>query len=188
VNEIICKTKSECISAIKQLQFPVVMKIVGPIHKSDVGGIILNITSEEELITSFDTIIKIEGATSVLLQPMKKGTELFIGAKKEGDFGHLVLCGLGGIFIEVLKDIQTCLAPVSKSEAIEMIQNLKSYKIIQGVRNQEGINKNEFAEIITKVSNLVTIAPEIMELDLNPLLGNSKEIFAVDARIRIEKK
>jgi acetyltransferase len=68
-----------------------------------------------------------------------------------------------------------------------MIQNLRSYKIIQGIRNQEGINENEFAEIITKVSNLVTIAPEIVELDLNPLFGNSKEIFAVDARIRIEK-
>jgi acetyltransferase len=187
VNEIVCNTKTECISAIDLLQFPVVMKVVGPIHKSDVGGIILNISSKDALVISFDTIMKIEGATSVLLQPMKKGTELFIGAKKEGDFGHLVLCGLGGIYIEVLKDIQTALAPVSKSETVEMIQNLKSYKIIQGIRNQEGINENEFAEIITKVSNLVTIAPEIVELDLNPLFGNSKEIFAVDARIRIEK-
>jgi acetyltransferase len=187
VNETVCKTKTECISAIDILQFPVVMKVVGPIHKSDVGGIILNISSKEALVISFDTIMKIEGATSVLLQPMKKGTELFIGAKKEGDFGHLVLCGLGGIYIEVLKDIQTELAPVSKNEAVEMIQNLKSYKIIQVIRNQEGINENEFAEIITKVSNLVTIAPEIVELDLNPLFGNSKEIFAVDARIRIEK-
>lgn len=187
VNETVCKTKTECISAIDILQFPVVMKVVGPIHKSDVGGIILNISSKEALVISFDTIMKIEGATSVLLQPMKKGTELFIGAKKEGDFGHLVLCGLGGIYIEVLKDIQTELAPVSKNEAVEMIQNLRSYKIIQGIRNQEGINENEFAEIITKVSNLVTIAPEIVELDLNPLFGNSKEIFAVDARIRIEK-
>ena len=131
--------------------------------------------------------MKIEGATSVLLQPMKKGIELFIGAKKEDNFGHLVLCGLGGIYIEILKDIQTSLAPVTNNEALEMIQNLKSYKIIQGVRNQEGINENEFAKIITKVSNLVSIAPEIIELDLNPLLGNSKEIFAVDARIRIEK-
>jgi len=165
----------------------VVMKIVGPIHKSDVGGIILNINSEEKLITSFDTIMKIEGATYVLVQPMKKGTELFIGAKKEDKFGHLVLCGLGGIYIEVLKDIQTSLAPVSKMEAAEMIQNLRSYKIIQGIRNQEGINENEFAEIITKISNLVSVVPEIEELDLNPLFGNSKEIFAVDARIRIDK-
>jgi len=98
-----------------------------------------------------------------------------------------VLCGLGGIYIEVLKDTSAALAPISISKATEMIQNLKSYKIIEGVRNQEGVNKDLFAEIITKISNLVTIAPEIVELDLNPLLGNSKEILAVDTRIRVEK-
>ena len=187
VNEVVCTTKEICLSETKKLGFPIVMKVVGPVHKSDVGGIILNITSEDKLVDSFDKIMSIEGATSVLIQPMKKGIELFIGAKKEGDFGHLVLCGLGGIYIEVLKDVNAVLAPVSQEEATEMIQNLRSYKILQGVRNQEGINEAEFAEIITKVSNLVSVAPEIAELDLNPLLGNSKEIIAVDARIRIEK-
>ncbi len=187
VNEAVCLTKEICLLEAQKLGFPIVMKVIGPIHKSDVGGIVLNITSEEKLTASFDKIMQIEGATSVLIQPMKKGVELFIGAKKEGDFGHLVLCGLGGIYIEVLKDVNTSLAPVSKNEAIEMIQNLKSYKIIQGVRNQEGINEDLFADIITKISYLVIIAPEIAELDLNPLLGNSKEILAVDARIRIEK-
>jgi len=187
VNEIVCSSKKMCLLEAPKLGFPVVMKVVGPVHKSDVGGIILNITSEEKLVESFHKIMKIEGATSVLIQPMKKGIELFIGAKKEGNFGHLVLCGLGGIYIEVLKDVNTSLAPVSKNEAIHMIQNLKSYKILQGIRNQEGVNEDLFAEIITKISNLVTVAPEIAELDLNPLLGNSKEIIAVDARIRIEK-
>ena len=131
--------------------------------------------------------MKIEGVTSALLQPMKKGTELFIGVKKEDNFGHLILCGLGGIFIEVIKDIQTNLCPVSKTEAFHMIKSLKSYKIFQGIRNQESINEDIFAEIISRVSKLVEIAPEIAELDLNPLLGNSQEIMAVDARIRIEK-
>ena len=187
VNEAVCTSKEESIIAANNLGFPVVMKVVGPIHKSDVGGIVLNITSEEKLVDAFNKIIQIKDATAVLIQPMKKGIELFIGAKKEGDFGHLVLCGLGGIYIEVLKDVNAALAPVSFEEASEMIQNLKSYKIIQGVRNQEGINEIEFAKIISKISNLVTIAPEIIELDLNPLLGNSKEIVAVDARIRIEK-
>ncbi|WP_456379147.1 acetate--CoA ligase family protein [Lutibacter sp.] len=187
VNEAICTSKKESLIASKNLGFPVVMKVVGPIHKSDVGGIILHINSEDKLAKAFDRIMQIKGATSVLIQPMKKGSELFIGAKKEAKFGHLVLCGLGGIYIEVLKDVNTTLAPVSKNEAIEMIQNLKSHKIIQGVRNQEGVNEDLFAEIITKISNLVTIAPEIYELDLNPLLGNSTEIFAVDARIKIEK-
>jgi len=187
VNEAISTSKENCFKEAQLLGFPVVMKVVGPVHKSDVGGIVLNISSEEKLYESFDKIMQIEGATSVLIQPMKKGIELFIGAKKEGDFGHLVLCGLGGIYIEILKDVNSALAPISKNEALEMIQNLKSYKIIQGIRNQEGVDENLFSEIITKISNLVTIAPEISELDLNPLLGNSKEIIAVDARVRIEK-
>ncbi|WP_298287079.1 acetate--CoA ligase family protein [uncultured Lutibacter sp.] len=187
VDEAVCTTKETCLKAAKKMGFPVVLKVVGPVHKSDVGGIILNITSEEKLAASFDVIMKIKGATSVLIQPMKKGIELFIGAKKEDKFGHLVLCGLGGIYIEVLKDTQAALTPVSKNEALEMIRNLKSYKIIQGIRNQKGINEDQFAEIIKKISNLVDVAPEIAELDLNPLLGTSEEIFAVDARIRIEK-
>ncbi len=188
VNEAVCSTKRTCLAEALKLGFPVVMKIVGPIHKSDVGGIILNINSTEKLADSYDEIMKIAGAKAVLIQPMKKGMELFIGAKKEGDFGHMILCGLGGIYIEVLKDINVSLAPVSKVEATEMIQNLKSYKIIQGNRNQEGVNENLFAEIVVKISDLLMAVPEIAELDLNPLFGNSKEIFAVDARIRVEKE
>ncbi len=187
VNEIVCTTIEECLSAAEKFNFPMVMKVVGPIHKSDVNGIILNIHSEEKLLDSFYSIMEIKGAEAVLIQPMKNGIELFIGAKKEDNFGHVVLCGLGGIYIEVLKDTQAALAPVSQEEATQLIQNLKSYKIIQGVRNQKGINEIEFANIITKVSNLVQVAPEIVELDLNPLLGNSEEIFAVDARIKISK-
>uniref|UniRef100_UPI003562E55E acetate--CoA ligase family protein n=1 Tax=Lutibacter sp. TaxID=1925666 RepID=UPI003562E55E len=187
VIETICTDINSCIVEAKKMGFPVVMKVVGPIHKSDVGGIVLNINSVEKLTASFEKIMQINGAKAVLLQPMKKGIELFIGAKKEDDFGHMVLCGLGGIYIEVLKDINVSLAPVSKTEASEMIQNLKSYKIIQGIRNQEGVNESLFAEIIVKVSDLLMAAPEIAELDLNPLLGNSTEIFAVDARISIEK-
>ncbi|MCJ7758366.1 MAG: acetate--CoA ligase family protein, partial [Gillisia sp.] len=187
VAEVVCKTQKECISEIENLGYPVVMKVVGPVHKSDVGGIFLNINTEEKLIHAFDKIMEIDGAKAVLIQPMKKGIELFIGAKKEDKFGHLVLCGLGGIYIEVLKDVQASLAPISNEEASEMIRNLKSYKIIQGIRNQKGVNEAVFAEIISKVSNLVTVAPEIVELDLNPLLGTSEEILAVDARICIEK-
>jgi acetyltransferase len=187
VNEIVCTTIEESLSAAEKFNFPIVMKVVGPIHKSDINGIILNIHSEEKLLDSFYNIMQIKGAEAVLIQPMKKGIELFIGAKKEANFGHIVLCGLGGIYIEVLKDTQAALAPVSLDEATQLIQNLKSYKIFQGVRNQKGINEIKFANIITKVSNLVQIAPEIVELDLNPLLGNSEAIFAVDARIKISK-
>jgi len=187
VEQVECDSAQLCLHETEKIGFPVVMKVVGPTHKSDVGGIVLNINSIKQLTESFDKIMKIEGAKAVLIQPMKKGLELFIGVKKEGNFGHLVICGLGGIYIEVLKDVNATLAPVSKIEAFEMIQNLKSYKIIQGIRNQEGVNENIFAEIIVKISDLILAAPEIAELDLNPLLGNSHEIFAVDARIRIEK-
>lgn len=187
VQQVECNSAKSCLLETEKIGFPLVMKVIGPTHKSDVGGIVLNINSREQVTESYDKIMQIEGAKAVLIQPMKKGLELFIGAKKEGNFGHLVLCGLGGIYIEVLKDVNATLAPVSEVEAFEMIQNLKSYKIIQGTRNQEGVNENMFAEIIVKISDLILAAPEIAELDLNPLLGNSKEIFAVDARIRIEK-
>lgn len=187
VTEEICLTKNECLTAANAIGFPLVMKVVGPIHKSDVGGIKLNIDTPEKVIEAFKNLMQISNATGVLMQPMKKGIELFIGAKKEGDFGHLILCGLGGIYIEVLKDIQTALVPVSTAEANDMIKDLKAYKILKGFRNQGGINEIEFANIIVKISDLLKIAPEIAELDLNPLLGNAQEIVAVDARIRLEK-
>jgi acetyltransferase len=100
----------------------------------------------------------------------------------------MVLCGLGGIFVEVLKDVNSAIAPVSKKEASEMIKNLKGYGIIKGTRGQEGINEEDFVDAIQKISALVAVAPEIAEMDLNPLLGNAKEVVTVDARIRIEKK
>jgi acetyltransferase len=112
---------------------------------------------------------------------------LFIGATKEDKFGHMILCGMGGIFIEVLKDVQAALVPVLKKEAMYMIRNLKSYKIIQGVRGQEGVNEDKFGEIITRLSALLIAAPEITEMDLNPLLGKAEKVIAVDARICIKK-
>ncbi len=122
-----------------------------------------------------------------MLAQQLHGTEVFIGAKREGGFGHTVLCGLGGIFIEVLKDVRTGLAPISACEALGMISSLRSYRIIEGVRGQEPVNQEKFADIVSRVSALVGAAPEIFEMDLNPLLGNSESVTAVDARIRIEK-
>lgn len=177
----------DAISQADILGYPLVMKVVGPVHKSDVGGVVLNVKNRETVENEFNRMIKIKDTTSILMQPMLSGTELFVGATKEDKFGHMILCGLGGIFIEVLKDVKAGLVPIAKEEALYMIQNLKSYKIIQGVRGQEGINENIFAEIIVKLSNLLEAAPEIVELDLNPLLGKGDKIIAVDARMRIEK-
>lgn len=185
--EAVVESKEALIKAAAELGYPLVMKVVGPVHKSDVGGVVLNVNDEQTAITEFDRMIQIPETTAILLQPMLSGTELYVGAKYEDKFGHMVLCGMGGIFIEVLKDVSSGLSPLTREEVTSMIRNLKSYKIIEGVRGQAGINENAFHDTIIKVSALLEAAPEIMEMDLNPLLGNSDTVVAVDARIRIEK-
>lgn len=186
--EVVAHTVQEALAGAREVGFPLVMKVIGPIHKTDVGGVVLNVSDNNTLETEFNRMIKIKDTTAILLQPMLSGTEIFIGAKREGDFGPLVMCGLGGIFIEVLKDVQSALAPVSKSEADGMIKGLRGYKMIQGARGLQGVNEAMFNETIRRVSALCMAAPEIQEMDLNPLLGNAKTIIAVDARIRIEKQ
>ncbi|MEA3444310.1 MAG: acetate--CoA ligase family protein, partial [Bacteroidota bacterium] len=135
-----------------------------------------------------DRMIKIPDTTSILIQPMLSGTELTAGAKREDKFGHTILCGLGGIFIEIMKDVKTGLVPLAKDESLSMIRNLQGYGILAGARGQERINENKFADILTRISALVEVAPEIFEMDLNPLLGKGDQVIAVDARIRIEKE
>jgi acetyltransferase len=185
--EAVVDNKEDAVKEAERLGLPVVMKVVGPVHKSDVGGVALDVNDKETVASEFERMIQIKDTTGILIQPMLKGTEIFIGAKKEGNFGHMVLCGLGGIFIEVLKDVNSAIAPVEKEEARKMIRNLKSYGIIKGTRGQEGVNEDQFAEAVMRVSALVDTAPEIAEMDLNPLLGNPKQVVAVDARVRIEK-
>jgi len=185
--EAVVTNRDAAVKEAQKLGLPVVMKVVGPVHKSDVGGVVLNVKDAETVAIEFDRMIKIKDTTAILLQPMLSGIELFVGAKAEPKFGHMVLCGLGGIFIEVFKDVSAGLAPIAKPEAIEMIRKLKSYGIIKGARGQEGVNEDLFAEIVVRVSTLVKAAPEIAEMDLNPLLGKTDRVVAVDARIRIEK-
>ena len=187
VEEFVSIKKDEILAFARRTGFPVVAKVVGPVHKSDVGGVVLNIKTEQHLGLEFDRMMQIPGATAVMVQPMLKGTELFIGAKYEEKFGHVVLCGLGGIFVEVLKDVSSGLAPLGYEEAYSMIRSLRAYKIIQGTRGQRGVNEDKFAEIIVRLSTLLRFATEIKEMDINPLLATEKHVIAVDARIRIEK-
>ncbi len=177
----------DAICFAKEYGYPLVMKVVGPVHKSDVGGVVLNVNNEDTIRKEFVRLMDIKDTYAVLMGEMLNGTEVFIGAKREDKFGHMVLAGLGGIFIEVLHDVNTSISPVSQNEADDMIKNLKSYKIIEGVRGQEGVNQEVLKNQICRISALVEVAPEIFEMDLNPLLGNSKYVKAVDARIRIEK-
>ena len=187
VPEKVSDDKQQLIDFATEIGYPVVAKVVGPIHKSDVGGVALNIRSEKHLALEFERMMEIEGARSVMVQKMIRGTELFIGAKYEPRFGHVVLCGMGGIFVEVLKDVSSGLAPLSYPEASSMIHSLRAYKIIKGTRGQKGVNEKKYTEIIVRLSTLLRFATEIKELDINPLLADGDDVVAVDARIRIEK-
>ena len=187
VPEMVSAKKEDLIEFAQKVGYPVVAKVVGPVHKSDVGGVALNIRTPEHLALEFDRMMKIQDATAIMVQKMIKGTEVFIGAKYEQRFGHVVLCGLGGIFVEVLKDVKSGLAPLSYPEAYSMIRSLRGYKIIKGTRGQKGINEQRYAEIIVRLSTLLRFATEIKEMDINPLLADDKDVIAVDARILIEK-
>ncbi len=166
---------------------PLVMKVVGPLHKSDVGGVTLGVKDLDTVAKEFDRLIVIPETYAVEMYPMLDGIDVYIGAIRDPKFGHQIFFGLGGIFIEVLKDVQSALAPITAAEAKEMLTKLKGYKILQGVRGQEGVNLDLYADQVARVSALVQAAPEIAEMDLNPLLGNPRYVTAVDARIRLEK-
>ena len=187
VKEKVVSSKKELLSVAIKTGYPLALKVVGPVHKSDVGGVTLNIKSVKHLEAEFNRMMHIKGVKAVLVQQMLSGTELFIGAKYEPRFGHIILCGLGGIFVEVLGDVSSGLAPLTFNEAESMIRSLRSYSIIKGTRGKPGINESKFAEIIVRLSSLLRYATEIKEMDLNPLIGSPEGITVVDARIRIEK-
>ncbi len=183
--ERLVNSESEAIEAAREIGFPVVMKVVGLAHKSEAGGVVLNVTSEEDVKENFAMLMRIDGAQGVQISQMESGVEILIGVKKEGDFGHLITCGLGGIFVEVMKDIQSNLAPISHAEALTMILSLKSYPIIRGVRGKQGVDENVIADTLCKISGLLSIAPQIEEMDINPLMGRGNRLSAVDVIVKI---
>jgi acetate---CoA ligase (ADP-forming) len=187
VKEKVVNSKKELLSVANKTGYPLALKVVGPVHKSDIGGVTLNIRSVKHLEAEFRRMMQIKGVKAVLVQQMLSGTELFIGAKYEPRFGHIILCGLGGIFVEVLGDVSSGLAPLTFNEAESMIRSLRSYSIIKGTRGKPGINESKFAEIVVRLSSLLRYATEIKEMDLNPLIGSPDAITVVDARIRIER-
>jgi 4-hydroxybutyryl-CoA synthetase (ADP-forming) len=192
---ILAKTADEAVKAAKKIKFPVVMKIASPqiIHKSDAGGVKVGIADEKQVKDAFDTIIKnakkydakanIKG---VLVQEMiKGGKELIIGSKQEPGFGPVVMLGMGGIYVEVLKDVTFRLAPVTDREADDMIESIKTKKLLEGVRGEKPADKKELSLLIQKLSALVTDFPEIKELDMNPVLvmEQGKGCKVLDVRI-----
>ena len=185
--EIVTTTVADALEAAHSMGYPVVMKVAGPIHKTDVGGVSLNIRSDESVRLEFNRMICIPETTAILIAEQAEGIELFVGAKYEPKFGHVILCGIGGIYVEVLKDVTSGLSPLSFDEALSMIRNLKAYPIIKGFRGKPGVNREKFAEIIVRLSTMLRFATEIKEMDINPLMGRGDTIIAVDARITIEK-
>lgn len=168
---------------IMEYDFPLVLKGIGPVHKSDSGALALNIASLEAFKEEFKRIMSIQDVEAISVQQMVSGKELFIGVNFEARYGHLIMCGLGGIYIEVFKDFSSTLAPVAKDEAIRMIQTLKSYPIFKGVRGEAEISIDTFASLIVQVSDMVKKNPEILELDLNPIIATGDSFNIVDARI-----
>ena len=175
VKEMVAKSESEAVLAAMNIGFPVVMKVVGPVHKTEVGGVILNVRNVTQVRKEFHHLFQIEGTEGVLIAQMASGNELFLGATYEETFGHVVLCGMGGIYVEVMKDVASGLAPLTHNEARSMVTSLKSYKILKGFRKQEGVNIDKYVDIIVRLSWLLRFATEIKEIDINPLLGNEQE-------------
>jgi acyl-CoA synthetase (NDP forming) len=187
-DEAVVATKVDAVLKAEEIGFPVAMKVVGPLHKSDIGGVTLGIGDPARVGLEFERMMQLEGVQSVMIQPMLSGTQLFAGAKMEKKFGHLILCGMGGIFVEALKDVKAGLAPLTAVEAAYMIKSLQGYRVLEGIRGQEGVDIRAYIDVLVRLSRLVTLAPEIAEMDLNPLLGTKAGVLAVDARIRVEKQ
>ncbi|TSA18979.1 MAG: CoA-binding protein [Nitrosopumilales archaeon] len=192
---ILAKKDKEAIQAAKKIGYPVVMKIVSPqiIHKSDAGGVKVGLKNSQEVKNAFKEIIKnakkynkkaiIKG---VLIQEMVKGgKETIIGSKLESGFGPVVMFGMGGIYVEVLKDVTFRLAPITDSEADEMISSIKTNKLLQGVRGEKPSDTKKLSECLQRISQLVSDFKEIKELDMNPVLvfEKGKGCKVVDVRI-----
>lgn len=181
-------TEQEAVARAEEMSYPVALKVEGVIHKTEVDGVLLNIHTKESLLKHYRQLMEINGATGVLVQEMVRGNELFVGAKNEDKFGHLVLVGIGGVFLELIKDIRVGLAPLGREETRSLIRKLKGYKIIEGYRGKPGVNEDTLIDIVLHVCSLLKAAPEIEEMDINPIIGYGEDLKATDVRIKIKKK
>ena len=185
VSTNVVNQKEELIAAINRIGFPVVMKVVGPIHKTELGGVAIGVDSISKAEAKFAELLSLPEAESVQIQPLADGVELFFGVKYVKDFGHIIAFGLGGIFVELLKDVQMCLAPLTTTEAKAMVEGIKNKSILEGYRGKPPVEKGSISNILLRISKLVQIAPEIVEMDINPAFAKGSNIMAVDARIKI---
>jgi acetate---CoA ligase (ADP-forming) subunit beta len=192
----LARTRKEAISLSKEMGFPVVMKIISSdiIHKSDVGGVKLGLANPTQVGQAYQEMMsfvqqkmptaRIDG---VSVQKMaRSGVELIIGMTKDFQFGPVIMFGLGGIMVELLKDVSFRIVPLTRRDASDMIKEIKGYALLQGYRGHEPVGISHLEELLLKVSDFIEKNPQIKELDLNPLIGYKDGIVAVDARIILE--
>lgn len=189
------KDADEAIEAAREIGYPVVLKIVSKdiLHKSDIGGVKVGLNSDEDVIKAYKEIMRnveenangaeIEGI--LVVENAKKGLECIIGMVKDPQLGPALMFGLGGIFVEILKDVSFGLLPIDKEEAIEMIKGIKGYKLIEGYRGEKAKDINAIIELMMNVSRLIGENKEIKELDINPFFVYDEGLMIIDARIII---
>ena len=194
--EAVAKSASEAAKIATGMGFPVVMKIVSPdiLHKTEAGGVIVGVKTAADVEKNYATILanakkyksdaKIEGIQ--VQQMLLGGQEIIIGAVTDGSFGKLVAFGLGGVLVEVLKDITFRLAPASKQDALSMLDGIQAHEMLKGVRGSDPVNRDAVADIIVNVSRLITDFPEITEMDLNPVFATKANAIAADVRIVVD--
>jgi len=196
VDTRLAASRDEAISISQELGFPVALKIASSdvVHKSDAGGVELGLDTVEEVGQAFDDIMaaikkaypqaKIQG---VSVQKMARpGVEVIVGMSKDAQFGPVLMFGLGGILVEILKDVSFRIVPLVKRDAVEMIKEIKGYPLLEGYRGQEPVDVANLEDMILKVSDFVEKHPEIKELDLNPIFAYKDGAVAVDARVVLE--
>ena len=189
----VATSEEDAIKAAEKIGYPIVLKIVSPqvLHKSDAGGVLINIKDEEGLREGYNTILKnvkkhVPDAeiTGILVQEMAPmGTEVIVGSTNDPTFGPTIMFGLGGIFVEILKDVSFRLAPITKMDAEEMVKEIKAYKILEGARGMPPVDQETIVEILLATSKMLMECPEIKELDMNPVLVYEEGARIVDARI-----
>jgi acyl-CoA synthetase (NDP forming) len=190
-------SKEEAISISRQLGFPVALKIASPdvTHKSDIGGVKLGLKTAKQVGRAYDDVlaaIREKHPRAVIhgvsVQKMARpGVEVIIGVSKDAQFGPVIMFGLGGILVEILKDVSFRIVPLARRDAREMIREIKGYPLLEGYRGQEPVDVLHLEELLLKVSQLVEETPEIKELDINPIFAYSDGAVAVDARVILEE-
>lgn len=194
------KTADEAIASAKKIGYPVALKIVSPdiLHKTDLGGVQLNLKNDSEVNSAYTLIpknishncpeCKVSGYV-VEEYSSAKGIEIIAGVKAFKGFNHMLMFGLGGIFVEIFKDVAFRLAPLRRDDAMSMIQEIKGYRILKGYRGQAGYDVNSIADYLLKISQLVTDFPEIKEMDINPIkvMEDGKGIVSLDAKISVDR-